>query len=40
MDLSEHELGAPCPGCGGTARTYKIESKDNVAESGNEASQD
>ena len=21
MDLSEHELGAACPGCGGTART-------------------
>jgi predicted RNA-binding Zn-ribbon protein involved in translation (DUF1610 family) len=40
MDLSEHELGAPCPGCGGTARTYKIEPRDEVAESDNQTGQD
>ena len=32
MDLSEHELGAACPGCGGIARTYKTESKAEVAD--------
>jgi predicted RNA-binding Zn-ribbon protein involved in translation (DUF1610 family) len=38
MDLSSHELGASCPGCGGTTRTYKTEPRvepDNTeAESG------
>jgi hypothetical protein len=32
MDLSEHELGAACPGCGGIARTYKIEPKAEAAD--------
>ena len=39
MDLSEHELGAACPGCGGMARTYKIEPGVEVAESDIEAAQ-
>jgi uncharacterized Zn finger protein (UPF0148 family) len=37
MDLSEHELGTACPGCGATARTYKIEPKPEAAESDTEA---
>ena len=39
MDLSEHELGAACPGCGGMARTYKIGPKVEVAEGDIEAPQ-
>jgi rubrerythrin len=31
MDLSNHELGAACPGCGATARTYKTEPKVKTA---------
>jgi hypothetical protein len=38
MDLSEHELGAACPGCGATARTYKIEPKAETSDT--EASPD
>jgi Zn finger protein HypA/HybF involved in hydrogenase expression len=31
MDLSTHELGAACPSCGGTARTYKTEPRVEIA---------
>jgi uncharacterized Zn finger protein (UPF0148 family) len=32
MDLSEQEWDVVCPGCGGIARTYKIEPKAEAAD--------
>ena len=40
MDLSEHELGAACPGGGGIARTYKVEPKPEDTEPDTKAGSD